>query len=86
MHSDQSRLESCCALKVAWRRRERSSFRKAPTIGPLSCMKDTNAHRMLLMCCSDSSCAITIFLKRNAFLRRCTLAPSAVLTPPQSEN
>ena len=56
MQRDQRRLEACWALKAAVRRRVRSSCRKADAMGRPTHMKDAYAHRMLLMCCSDSSC------------------------------
>ena len=56
MQRDQRRLESCWALKADVRRRDRSSCRKAAAMGRPTHRKEAYAHRMLLMCCSDSSC------------------------------
>ncbi len=56
MQRDQRRFEACCALKAAVRRRDRSSCRKAAAMGRPTHRKEAYAHRMLLMCCSDSSC------------------------------
>ena len=53
----QSRLESCCGLKGSAASRRATSPTKASVMGARRCRKDANAHRMLLTCCSDSSCA-----------------------------